>query len=63
MTIHPTELRIQSSEWAYVMGVDTLRLTPQNAAAPVMETFTFLAILRNTAEGWQTYREVLSSNQ
>jgi uncharacterized protein (TIGR02246 family) len=63
MTIHPTELKIQSAEWAYVMGVDTFRYTPPNAAAPVLETYTFLVILRKTAEGWQTYREVLSANQ
>jgi uncharacterized protein (TIGR02246 family) len=63
MTIHPTELRIQSDEWAYVMGVDTLRFTPPNTASPVQETFTFLVVLHKTSEGWQTYREVLSANQ
>ena len=63
MTIHPTELRIQSAEWAYVMGVDTLRFTPPNASAPVQETSTFLVVLRKGSEGWQTYREVLSANQ
>ena len=62
MTIHPTELQIQSPEWAYVMGVDTLRFTPPNGS-PVQETSTFLVILRKTSEGWQTYREVLSPNQ
>jgi uncharacterized protein (TIGR02246 family) len=63
MTIHPTELRIQSPEWAYVMGVDTLRLTPPNAGSRVLQTFTFLVVLRKTSEGWQSYREVLSANQ
>ena len=63
MTIHPTELRIQSEEWAYVMGVDTLRFSPPNAATPVQQTFTFLVVLHKTPEGWQTYREVLSANQ
>lgn len=63
MTIHPTELQIQSTEWAYVMGVDTLTLTPPNASAPVRKTSTFLVILRKTPEGWQTYREILSANQ
>lgn len=63
MTIHPTELQIQSAEWAYVMGVDTLTFTPANAATPTQQTFTFLVILRKTSEGWQTYREVLSPNQ
>lgn len=27
------------------------------------ETSTFLVLIRKTAEGWQTYREVLSANQ
>jgi uncharacterized protein (TIGR02246 family) len=63
MTIHPTELQILNREWAYVMGVDTLTYTPQGSAAPVKETSTFLAVLRKTGEGWQTYREVLSANQ
>jgi uncharacterized protein (TIGR02246 family) len=63
MTIHPTELRIQNAEWAYVMGVDTLTFTPPGASALVQQTWTFLVILRKTAEGWQTYREVLSANQ
>ena len=63
MTIHPTELRIQSAEWAYVMGTDTFRLAPSNGSAAAPETFTFLVVLRRTAEGWQTYREILSANQ
>jgi len=63
MTIHPTEMEILSPEWAYVFGVDTLRYTPEGSAAPVTETLTFLVLVRKTAEGWQTYREVLSANQ
>lgn len=63
ITIHPTELQVQSPDWAYVMGVDTLRLPSADGAAPVVETSTFLVILRRTPEGWQTYREVLSRNQ
>lgn len=63
MTIHPTELQIQSAEWAYVMGVDTLTYTPPNASTAIRETSTFLVVLRKTSEGWQTYREVLSANQ
>jgi uncharacterized protein (TIGR02246 family) len=63
MTIHPTEMRILSPEWAYVFGVDTLSYTPEGAAEAVTETLTFLVLVRKTAEGWQTYREVLSANQ
>ncbi len=63
MTIHPTEFRIQSAEWAYIMGVDTLTSPSSNASGPIQKTFTFLVVLRKTSEGWQTYREVLSANQ
>ena len=63
MTIHPTEMKILGSEWAYVMGVDTLTYTPSDSTTPVKGTSTFLVILRKTREGWQTYREVLSANQ
>ena len=62
MSIHPTEMRIMSPEWAYVMGVDTLRHTPESGVTPATTTFTFLVLLRKTAEGWQTYREVLTAN-
>lgn len=60
MTIHPVEMRVLSPEWAYVMGVDTLRHAAQGGVAPPPTTFTFLVLLRKTAEGWQSYREVLT---
>lgn len=63
MTIHPLELRVLSSEWAYAFGVDSLRYTPAQAAEPVVETSTFLVLIRKTEAGWQTYREVLSANE
>jgi uncharacterized protein (TIGR02246 family) len=63
MAIHPTDFVIQSPEWAYVMGVDTLTYTPLNASTPIQETSTFLVILHKTSEGWRTYREVLAANQ
>ena len=63
MTVHPTELQVMSPDWAYAFGVDTLRFTPPGAAEPVIETMTFLVLIRKTDEGWKTYREVLSANQ
>ena len=62
MTIHPTEMHVINPEWAYVMGVDTLRFAAEGEAPPVTQTFTFLVVVRKTAEGWQTYREVLTAN-
>jgi uncharacterized protein (TIGR02246 family) len=63
MTIHPTELQIQSAEWAYVMGVDSLTFTTPQSSTPTLETSTFLVILHKGPEGWQTYREVLTAHQ
>ena len=62
MTIHPTEIRVLSPEWVYVMGVDTLTTPVAGGAPPAKATFTFLVLVRKTEEGWQTYREVLSAN-
>ena len=62
MTIHPTETQIMGPDWAYVMGVDTFSFTPRGAANPVTQTSTFIVVLRKTAEGWQTYREVLATH-
>ena len=62
-TIHPTEIRALSAEWAYVWGVDSLRYTPEGAAEPVTETSTFLVLLRKTPDGWQGFREVIGTNQ
>ncbi len=63
MTIYPSELRVLSGEWAYAFGVDSLKYTPEGAPEPVVETSTFLVLIRKTAEGWQTYREVLTAHQ
>lgn len=63
MTIHPSEVRVLSGEWAYAFGVDSLTFTPEGATEPVKKTSTFLVLVRKTDEGWQTYREVLSANQ
>ena len=62
MTVHPTELAVLSADWAYAFGVDTLAYTPPGATEPVIETMTFLVLIRKTADGWKTYREVLTAN-
>jgi uncharacterized protein (TIGR02246 family) len=63
MTIHPQEVRPLSAEWAYVFGIDSLKLPGDAAAEQIVQTFSFLVLLRKTAEGWQTYREVLTPHQ
>lgn len=63
MAIYPTEMKVMSAEWVYVLGTDTLTSTPEGAGTPIKEAFTFLVIIRKTANGWRSYREVLSANQ
>ena len=63
MTIHPQEVRPINAEWAYVFGVDSLKLAPDVSSEQAVQTFSFLVLLRKTAEGWQTYREVLTPHQ
>jgi uncharacterized protein (TIGR02246 family) len=63
LKINPIEIKVMSAEWAYAFGVDTLTYTPEGRKEPIKETATFLVLIHKTKEGWQTYREVLSSNQ
>ncbi len=63
MTIHPIEIQVLNSEWAYVFGIDSLKYIPAGTTEQVKETSTFFVLLRKTQEGWQTYRETLSHNQ
>ena len=56
--VNPSEFVVMSSDWAYVYGTDTLAL-----ADGTKETMTFLVLIRKTADGWKTFREVLSADQ
>ncbi len=61
--INPLEIKVINEDWAYVFGVDSLTMTPLGYTVPQKQTFTFLVLLRKTADGWKNYREVLSANQ
>ena len=63
MEIHPLDIQVMSSEWAYVLGVDSLKYTTPGTTRQNIETSTFFVLVRKTSEGWQTYRETLSPNQ
>ena len=63
MTIHPIEIQVLNSGWAYVFGIDTLKYTSPGTTEQVIETSTFFVLVKKTPEGWQTYRETLSPNQ
>jgi len=56
--VKPLEIEPLSSEWAYAFGTDTL-----THAGGKNETMTFLVLIRKTADGWKTFREVLSADQ
>ena len=63
MEIHPLDIQVMSSEWAYVLGVDSLKYTAPGTTKQTIETSTFFVLVRKTSEGWQTYRETLTPNQ
>ena len=56
--VNPLELAPISADWAYAYGTDTLTHADRKK-----ETMTFLVLIRKTADGWKTFREVLSSDQ
>ena len=56
--VEPLEIEAVSVDWAYAFGTDTVEY-----ADGKMETMTFLVLIRKTANGWKTYREVLSPDQ
>lgn len=63
LEIHPIEIKVISPEWAYVLGVDSLKYTSPDSTQETIETSTFFVLVRKTSEGWQTYRETLTPNQ
>lgn len=63
LEIHPIEIKVISPEWAYVLGVDSLKYTDTGTPKQPIQTSTFFVLVRKTAEGWQTYRETLTPNQ
>lgn len=62
MTVHPLEIQVLSKDWAYILGVDSLKIAMPGSTTPVVNTMSFLVIVKKTKEGWQTYRETLSAN-
>ena len=56
--VEPLEIEPLSSNWAYAFGTDTLECSDGKK-----ETMTFLVLIRKTASGWKTFREVLSADQ
>lgn len=63
MEIHPLDIQVMSAEWAYVLGIDSLKYTVPGTTKQTIKTSTFFVIVRKTCEGWQTYRETLTPNQ
>ena len=63
MEIHPLDIQVLSPDWAYVLGVDSLKFTIPGDSKQTIETSTFFVLVRKTPDGWQTYRETLTPNQ
>ena len=61
--VNPTELEIINREWAYAYGTDILTIPGPDGQAPIVETMTFVVLIRKTAGGWKTFREVVSADQ
>lgn len=61
--VNPTELEIINAEWAYAFGTDTLTLPAAQGETPITQTMTFMVLIRKTANGWKTFREVVSADQ
>jgi uncharacterized protein (TIGR02246 family) len=61
--VDPTELEIINGEWAYAFGTDTLTIPAEDAGTPIIQTMTFMVLIRRTTEGWKTFREVISTDQ
>ena len=59
----PTELEIINGDWAYAFGIDTLTMPSGDNEPPVIQTMTFMVLIRRTSEGWKTFREVISGDQ
>lgn len=60
--VNPTEVEMISAEWAYAFGTDTLTI-PNGEAVPLVQTMSFMVLLRKTPAGWKTFREILSADQ
>ena len=61
--VDPTELEVINGEWAYAFGTDTLTIPAEDGAPPIIQTMTFMVLIRKTPEGWKTFREVVSADQ
>ena len=61
--VDPTELEIINGEWAYAFGTDTLTIPAGDGVPPIIQTMTFMVLIRKTPEGWKTFREVVSADQ
>ena len=60
--VNPTELEVINGEWAYAFGTDTLTI-PGGNGPPIVQTMTFMVLIRRVPDGWKTFREVLSADQ
>lgn len=60
--ISPLEVRVLSRDWAYEMGVLTVRYTPDGADQRQTAEISYLAVIHRTPNGWKFYREAYNMN-
>ena len=60
--VDPTELEVINGEWAYAFGTDTLTIPAADGAPSIIQTMTFMVLIRKTPEGWKPFREVVSAD-
>lgn len=58
MKMEPVDLQVMSEEWAYEWGTATTTFVPEGGEEEQSVKGTYLAIFRNTGDGWKGYREV-----
>ena len=61
--VDPAELEVINGEWAYAFGTDTFTIPSADEEDPIIETMTFMVLIRKTPDGWKTFREVVSADQ
>lgn len=61
--ISPVDVRVLGHDWAYEMGVLTVRFTPEGTDEQQTVEISYLAMIHRTPDGWKYYREAYNLNQ
>lgn len=56
----PSEVKVINADWAYAFGTDTLTIPTVHTS--IVQTMTFMVLIRRTEQGWKGFREVISDD-